>query len=104
MQNVLHLYIYLSRCCHAMLQAHFTATLLRDMAGIEFPMERIFSTTASGQPKTEVLEKIQNDHPELNYIFIEDKFSTLDKASAVLMPSERIHVSVVIYDAAELLF
>lgn len=35
-------------------QARFTEAILRQMAGIHFPMDRIFSQTVSGQPKSEV--------------------------------------------------
>lgn len=37
-------------------QARFTEAILRRMAGIHFPMDRIFSQTVSGQPKSEVRE------------------------------------------------
>ncbi|GMH34394.1 hypothetical protein BSKO_02228 [Bryopsis sp. KO-2023] len=60
-------------------QARFTATLLRDMAGVEFPMERIFSMTVSGRPKTEVLAMLEEKHPDRRCFFIEDKISTLEK-------------------------
>ena len=36
-------------------QARFTHTLLNQMAGVDIPMERIFSTTVSGAPKTDYL-------------------------------------------------
>ena len=35
-------------------QARFTEAILQQMAGIEFPMDRIFSQTVSGAPKSEV--------------------------------------------------
>eukprot|EP00803_Ostreobium_quekettii_P000623 evm.model.scf_313EXC.3 EVM.evm.TU.scf_313EXC.3 scf_313EXC:25657-29939(-) len=63
-------------------QARFTATLLQEMAGFEFPLEKIFSTTVSGQPKTEVLENLEGAHPGMNYMFIEDKLATLQKVCA----------------------
>ena len=33
------------------LKANYTEILLRDMAGIQFPADRIFSQTVSGRPK-----------------------------------------------------
>jgi hypothetical protein len=61
-------------------QARFTETILRQMAGIEFPMERIFSQTVSGRPKSEVLQNLQSLHPNVeSYHFVEDKLSTLEK-------------------------
>lgn len=62
-------------------QARFTAALLKDMAGVNFPMERIFSTTVSGQPKSEVLAMLTEKHPDRQCYFIEDKISTLEKVS-----------------------
>lgn len=64
-------------------QARFTETILKRMAGLDFPIERIFSQTVSGRPKSEVLLDLQNKHPEASsgggYHFVEDKMSTLDK-------------------------
>lgn len=61
-------------------QARFTEAILRKMAGIEFPMDRIFSQTVSGRPKSEVLENLHAKHPEAeSFHFVEDKFSTLEK-------------------------
>ena len=61
-------------------QARFTETILKEMAGIDFPMDRIFSQTVSGRPKSEVLEDLEATHPEAGgYHFVEDKFSTLEK-------------------------
>lgn len=51
------------------------------MAQVEFPMEKIISTTVSGQPKTEILNQLQQDFPEMKYLFIEDKLSTLEKVN-----------------------
>lgn len=51
------------------------------MAQVEFPMEKIISTTVSGQPKTEILNQLQQDFTEMKYLFIEDKLSTLEKVS-----------------------
>lgn len=63
-------------------QAHFTDTLLREMAGVELPMERIFSQTVSGQPKAEVLAMLQERHSDAAGMhFVEDKMGTLDKVA-----------------------
>ena len=40
-------------------QARFTEAILRQMAGIAFPPNRIFSQTVSGRPKSEVLARLQ---------------------------------------------
>lgn len=63
-------------------QARFTATLLRDMAGVELPMERIHSTTVSGEPKSRVLARLAAAHPEAaERLFVEDKHGTLEKVA-----------------------
>lgn len=65
-------------------QARFTEAILRQMAGIAFPMDRIFSQTVSGRPKSEVLADLAARHPQAGgYHFVEDKFSTLDKVAAM---------------------
>jgi hypothetical protein len=75
--------ISMARC----LQAHFTELILRQMAGIGFPEDRIFSQTVSGRPKSEVLEMLQGHHPDApGYHFVEDKLSTLQKARGLLCP------------------
>lgn len=62
------------------MQERFTQAILKQMAGIDFPLERIFSQTVSGQPKSEVLEQLQAKHSECdNFHFVEDKLSTLQK-------------------------
>lgn len=67
----------LACCCF---QAHYTEVLLRDMAGVDFPGDRIHSTTVSGEPKAEVLARLAEQHPDAaGYIFVEDKLSTLEK-------------------------
>jgi phosphoglycolate phosphatase-like HAD superfamily hydrolase len=64
-------------------QARFTHALLRDLGGVEMPMERIFSQTASGRPKTEVLEKLAAGvAPGVRLTFVEDKMSTLEAVAA----------------------
>jgi hypothetical protein len=61
-------------------QARFTKTILGKMAGIDFPMDRIFSQTVSGRPKSEVLEDLEAKHPDTgSFHFVEDKMSTLEK-------------------------
>ena len=65
------------------LQARFTEAILRQMAGISFPPDRIFSQTVSGQPKSEVLEMLAARHPHAPSLhFVEDKMSTLEKVGA----------------------
>jgi hypothetical protein len=64
------------------MQAHYTEVLLRDMAGITFPADRIYSTTVSGEPKASVLARLAAQHPgAAGYVFVEDKHSTLEKVS-----------------------
>jgi len=62
-------------------QARFTYQLLSDMAGVPVPMERIFSTTVSGEPKTVVLRQLLAAAPDegVRRVFVEDKISTLEK-------------------------
>ena len=61
-------------------QARFTETILKNMAGIDFPMDRIFSQTVSGRPKSEVLENLEVQHPQAGkFHFVEDKLTTLEK-------------------------
>lgn len=77
-------------CCHPLLppalpgrcygQAHYTAALLKDMAGVDLPMERIHSTTLSGEPKAMVLGRLAAAHPLAHQmVFVEDKMGTLLK-------------------------
>ena len=66
---------------HALLQARFTETLLKDMAKTPFSADRIFSQAESGRPKTEVLRMLQERHPNSMYHFVEDKLGTLEKVS-----------------------
>ncbi|GIL77632.1 hypothetical protein Vretifemale_7132 [Volvox reticuliferus] len=69
-------------------QAHYTEILMRDMASVPFPPDRIFSQTVSGRPKGEVLAALAAQHPDaVTKIFVEDKLSTLEKvARSVLRP------------------
>lgn len=61
-------------------QAHYTEVLLRDMAGVTFPSDRIHSTTLTGEPKAGVLARLAAGHPNAaGYVFVEDKYSTLEK-------------------------
>ena len=64
------------------MQARFTEALMHNMAKVPIPLEDIFSTTVSGQPKSEILVKLQRQHPGLTYHFVEDKLGTLEKASS----------------------
>ena len=50
------------------------------MASIQFPPERIHSTTLTGEPKASVLAQLAEEHPGAEaYVFVEDKYSTLEK-------------------------
>ncbi|MEW5297073.1 MAG: hypothetical protein WDW38_005882 [Sanguina aurantia] len=63
-------------------QAHYTELLLHNMAGVPVPMERIFSQTVSGRPKSEVLHALEARHPDAaRKLFVEDKLSTLEKVA-----------------------
>lgn len=63
-------------------QARFTSALMDRMAG-GFPEERIYSTTVSGQPKTDILKMLQGNCERggegVSLVFVEDKLSTLQK-------------------------
>lgn len=56
---------------------------MHNMAKIPIASEDIFSTTVSGQPKSEILVDLQRQHPGLTYHFVEDKLSTLEKVRSV---------------------
>jgi hypothetical protein len=49
------------------------------MAGIDFPLERIYSMTVSGKPKAGVLKQLAQEHPGATAHFVEDKLATLQK-------------------------
>ena len=68
-------------------QARFTEALLKEKAKVDFSADRIFSTTVSGQPKSEVLQELEQKHPGTQYHFVEDKLGTLDKVSVVVASS-----------------
>ena len=61
------------------LQARFTKALMHNMAKVPIDPQDIFSTTVSGQPKSEILIDLQRQHPNLTYHFVEDKLGTLEK-------------------------
>lgn len=64
-------------------QAHYTKLLLSNMASIDIDPSRIFSQTLNGRPKSEVLKKLEESHPEASdKIFVEDKLSTLEKVAS----------------------
>lgn len=58
-------------------QARFAKEILHMLADMEFPLERMYSTTESGQPKWQVLESLQSNHPGARLHFVEDKLSAL---------------------------
>lgn len=66
-------------------QAHYTEILMRDMAGVPFAPDRIFSQTISGRPKAEVLVQLAAKHGGSvgRKVFVEDKYSTLEKVAKV---------------------
>jgi hypothetical protein len=71
---------YYLACAHLCLQAEYTEILMRDMAGLPFPSDRIFSQTISGRPKGEVLAALAAKHPQAAAkLFVEDKLGTLEK-------------------------
>lgn len=76
-------------------QARFTEALMHSMAKVPIPSEDIFSTTVSGQPKSEILVDLQRRHPGLTYHFVEDKLGTLEKAS--LSASVRAEISLFVH-------
>jgi hypothetical protein len=52
------------------------------MAGVDFPADRIHSTTISGEPKAQVLKQLALQHTDVGAkLFVEDKFGTLNKVS-----------------------
>jgi hypothetical protein len=61
------------------MQARFTEALMHNMAKVALPSDRIFSTTVSGQPKSDILKDLQQQHPWGSWHFVEDKLSTLEK-------------------------
>ena len=52
---------------------------MHNMARVPIPSDDIFSTTVSGQPKSEILLQLQARHPGAACHFVEDKLSTLEK-------------------------
>ena len=65
-------------------QARFAHALLTERAGVDaVPLDRIFSMTASGLPKTTVLAELQRGAaPGEPLRFVEDKLSALEKVCA----------------------
>ena len=61
------------------MQARFTEALMHNMAKVPIASQDIFSTTVSGQPKSEILVDLQRLHPDMTYHFVEDKLGTLEK-------------------------
>ena len=78
---------------HMMLQARFTEALMRDKAKLDFSADRILSTAETGQPKSEVLQQLEQRHPGMSYHFVEDKLGTLNKVCSIVpCTSMRVHV------------
>ena len=57
------------------------------MAKLPLDSDRIWSTTVSGKPKSDMLVKLQGQHPDMVYHFVEDKLGTLEKVRHVLFPA-----------------
>lgn len=64
-------------------QERFTDALLRDKAQVALPLDRIFSQTVSGAPKSEVLQMLAARHRGAACHFVEDKLSTLEKVCKI---------------------
>ncbi|BDA48771.1 hypothetical protein COCOBI_12-4530 [Coccomyxa sp. Obi] len=64
-------------------QARFTEALMHNMAKVPIPPERIHSTTLTGQPKSDILKDLQQQHPGASCHFVEDKLGTLEKVCKV---------------------
>ena len=69
-------------------QARFADAILVDMGGVKIPEEDLISTTVSGEPKADVLMRLEeaatkdnNGNPPERMIFVEDKLSTLIKVA-----------------------
>lgn len=77
------------------MQARFTEALMHNMAGVPVASEDIFSTTVSGQPKSEILIDLQQEHPGMKYHFVEDKLSTLEKVTAERGPCPNFALLVI---------
>ena len=75
-----------SGCC-CRLQERFTEALLKDMAKLPLDSDRIWSTTVSGKPKSDMLVKLQGQHPNMIYHFVEDKLGTLEKVGHAVFPA-----------------
>jgi hypothetical protein len=52
---------------------------MHNMAKVPISPDHIFSTTVSGQPKSDILKDLQQQHPGASCHFVEDKLSTLEK-------------------------
>ena len=65
-------------------QARFADVILVDMGGVKIPEEDLISTTVSGEPKADVLVRLEetfNKDGASRMIFVEDKLSTLIKVA-----------------------
>lgn len=65
-------------------QARFADAILVDMGGVKIPEEDLISTTVSGEPKADVLVRLEetfNEDGASRMIFVEDKLSTLIKVA-----------------------
>ena len=56
---------------------------MHNMAKVPISPDHIFSTTVSGQPKSDILKDLQQQHPGASCHFVEDKLGTLEKVCHV---------------------
>ena len=64
--------------------SRFADAILVDMGGVKIPEEDLISTTVSGEPKADVLVRLEetfNKDGASRMIFVEDKLSTLIKVA-----------------------
>ncbi|WZN59148.1 hypothetical protein HKI87_01g06730 [Chloropicon roscoffensis] len=60
-------------------QARFVVRILKEIAGIDFPEERIISSTVSGIPKSTTLCTLMAEHKQVeSWHFVEDRYKTLE--------------------------
>lgn len=60
-------------------QTRYVVRILKQIGGIDFPEERIISSTVSGIPKSTTLCKLMGEHSEVSsWHFVEDRYKTLE--------------------------
>jgi FMN phosphatase YigB (HAD superfamily) len=59
-------------------QTRYVLRILKQIGGIDFPEERIISSTVSGIPKSTTLCRLMREHSEVkSWHFVEDRYKTL---------------------------